>query len=170
MSTNATQTAGKLTSIHVLLHRDPNTALVLLLGRLRRKLRAVAKVTATVHRGLERVALPAEDVVGMLAETGPFPLLDAVMSAPRIWNSSLVSSRKHERLAAVLGPIVLVVERSRVPVYLFLCVNISLCLTVPLRAVLGMVRTSNISCGILTGWLAGQVPVTTEKDGGVPVG
>ncbi len=30
--------------------------------------------------------------------------------------------------------------------------------------------TSNITCGIFTGWLAGQVPLTLEKEGGPPMG
>lgn len=89
------ESSRQRTSINILAHGGRDRAPVRLGDAL--GLEAVAQQRGRVHGALERVALPAEDVVGVGAVAG------AVLVAP------------DERLRPVLGPEVAVVERPRVP-------------------------------------------------------
>ena len=57
-----------------------------------------AEAAGSVHGRLERLVLPAENVIGVLAE------------------ARRVTHREHEGLGAILGPLRLVVEAGSVPV------------------------------------------------------
>ena len=59
-----------LTPINILLYRVRNTTLVLHASVLGCQLRAVAEVARVVHSQLQRVTLPAEDVVAVLGVAG----------------------------------------------------------------------------------------------------
>jgi hypothetical protein len=87
---------GKLTAVNVLIHYGLLRALVHGGGALGLCAGAVDD-TGRVENLLQRVALPAKDVVGVVAVARG------------------VAKRPHERLAAVSGPVGLVVELARVP-------------------------------------------------------
>ena len=58
----------KLTGIQVVLYSSLDHALVLDAGGMVRELGAVSEIAATIHGLLELGALPAKDVIGVLAE------------------------------------------------------------------------------------------------------
>ena len=84
------------TPIKLLLNHIINNTLVLLRDALRLERRA-ANVAVGVHGLLQRVVLPPEHVIGVGREPG------------------LVAAGPDEGLAAVCGPVILVVELGRVP-------------------------------------------------------
>lgn len=67
-----TRRAGKLTSIDVLLHDSLDLALVGLVKPLGGQSLARGTEAAVIHGVLERVILPAKDVVTVLAVSGAF--------------------------------------------------------------------------------------------------
>lgn len=83
-------------------------------------------------------------------------------------DSLLVPGRKNEGLSPILGPFSLIVKVAGIPINLFSSETVSFSSWWELRK--EGAHTSSITCGILTGWLSGQVPLTIEKDGGPPIG
>src|SRR3569833_3188932 len=87
---------GVLTAVEVLLDHVRDAALVLLRDGLGLERRA-ADVAVRVHHALQRIALPAEDVIGVAGVAGS------------------VTGGPEDRLAAVLGPERLVVDAAGAP-------------------------------------------------------
>lgn len=109
-----------LTTIDVLLIRLCNLALVLISHGLRRERRTI-NITRRVHRPLQRITFPSEQIVSMATKPCPDnPYCQSKESPRRRLSSkkcvySLVAETPHEWLRAVLGPIFGVVELARIP-------------------------------------------------------
>jgi hypothetical protein len=106
-----------------------------------------AETAVVVHGLLEGVTLPTKYIISMLTV------------------ACFVSGAEQEGLGAILRPVILIVELGGVPDDL----TVMLVKDYIFRNKIRRLRTSSISCGILTGWLAGQFPVDKKFDG-PPVG
>lgn len=96
--TQDTKGGKKHTAINILVSSTPDGAAPADLDALGAEVSALsAEAAGRIHGALQRVALPAKDVVAVLAETGR------------------VARREDERLRAVGGPLVAVVELRSVP-------------------------------------------------------